>query len=84
MRVILLSPFDSPWRVNQNDLELTNFLGKQLPVEIPDVAIKIAVRGDEAEGIFGFIKFLYSLQIFCGVLLQILIYVRKFEDLNDL
>ena len=56
LRVILLSSFDSPGRVNQNHIEFAHLFREELPVEVPNIAVDVAIGGNFAKFFPAFIK----------------------------
>lgn len=43
LRVIFLSSFNSPWRINNQNIKFSNFLCEQIPIEIFDITVDIRV-----------------------------------------
>jgi len=85
LRVVLLSTFDSPWRIDQDNLELTNFLDKQVPVKILHIAVYEGVNVDGSviigfiESLLGFIKHFYCAEVFLAMVAEVFVNKWKFE-----
>ena len=80
----MLSSFDSPGRVNDSDIKFTNFINKEVPVEVSNVAIDKGVVDGFSELLSCFLNYIKSLKILITMLSDILIQKRKFKCLNHI
>jgi hypothetical protein len=78
-RVILLSTFDSPWGIDQDNVELANFLHKQVPVEALDVAVDKSVISSFVKGLLSFVEDLSCGEVFLAVAAEVFVEEWKFE-----
>ena len=82
LRIVLLSTFDSPWRINKYNIKFADLLPKELPIKIPNITIDIAITRKFLQLLSTFIKNLQSFETLLMILLKILIHKWKLKSIS--